>query len=282
MNTKKFFTGLLVSLSLTACSSTETVTNTISPLPTAQVCCSDFSQFPWIQLNNNEDINFQIDSSSSVGHFTDGNSYFNAFRLSPRSQKVTLRLSSLMSEKSVVAPKVITLDEKFNIVKVIELKEFEVKTSSAFTQSQFRLNFELDATKTPYFIVYSSSEYLGQSVKVKHPARVRAEEFGEPMPMVTDPTYQFSRFGKLTLSIKTESLKASRPALKEVEVMETKVKVPAKPALPETQAFYKMAITEAVNSNDIAKALSLLEEAKKLSVEGAQTIFIEALEKKEL
>jgi len=271
MDSKKLLIGLFVSLSLTACSSTDSLTALIEPLASSEVCCNDFSQFPWIQLGTTEELDFQLDSSSPIGHFSDGNSYFHAFKLSERSQKVQLRLSSLMINNSVVAPKLIALDDKFNIVSTANLDQFDIKTSDTFTRTQFQLNFDLDASKTPYFIVYSSDAYLGQSIKVKHPARIRSEELGEAMPMVTDPTYTYQRFGKLTLSVKTLSLQAYKVPVK-------KIQAAVKSAQPETQLFYQNAITQAVNDNDISKALSLIEEAKALGIKNAEGVFINALE----
>ncbi|WP_063669490.1 MalM family protein [Aliivibrio fischeri] len=272
MNTKKLLLSLFIGLSLTACSSTEAIQQQpIKPLANSQVCCSDFSQYPWIQLATTEDIDFQLDKDSPIGHFSDGNSYFNAFKFAERSGKVQLRLSSLMINDSVAAPKLIALDHEFNIVSTTSLDQFDVKPSDAFTRTQFQLNFQLDAAKTPYFIIYSSNEYLGQSIRVKHPARIRAEELGEPMPMVTDPTYAYERFGKLKLSIKTLSLQAHKQTPQQP-------KVAIKSAQPETHTFYKEAIVEAVKTNDIPKALALLEEAKSLGIKDAQDTFVQALE----
>ena len=273
MNTKKLLLSLLVGLSLTACSSTKAIQEPIVPIASSEVCCSDFAQFPWILLNSTEEIDFQLDADSPIGHFSDGNSYFNAFKLSERSGKVQLRLSSLMINDSVVAPKLIALDDQFNIVSTTNLDQFDIKTSDAFTRTQFQLNFELDATNTPYFIIYSSEAYLGQSIKIKHPARIRAEELGEAMPMVTDPTYKYERFGKLKLSVKTLSLQAYK-------VPEKQVKPITALAQPETQTFYQNAIIEAVNTNDITKALALLEEAKALGIKDAETVFVNALKNK--
>jgi maltose operon protein len=273
MNTKKLLLSLLIGLSLTACSSTQTIQQPIEPLANTQVCCSDFSQYPWIPLATTEEIDFQLDKDSPIGHFSNGNSYFNAFKLSDRSGKVQLRLSSLMINDSVVAPKLIALDHEFNVVNTTSLDQFDIKPSDAFTRTQFQLNFDLDATKTPYFIIYSAESYLGQSIKVKHPARIRAEELGEAMPMVTDPTYTYKHFGKLKLSVKTLSLQAYKAP-------EQQAKPVAAIAQPETQTFYQNAIIEAVNKNDITKALALLEEAKALGIKGADTVFVNALENK--
>ncbi|PQJ88207.1 MalM family protein [Aliivibrio sifiae] len=273
MNTKKLLFSLLVGLSLTACSSTKTIQEPIVPIASSEVCCSDFTQFPWIQLNSTEEIDFQLDADSPIGHFSDGNSYFNAFKLSDRSAKVQLRLSSLMVNDSVVAPKLIALDNQFNIISTTSLDQFDIKPSDAFTRTQFQLNFDLDATKTPYFIIYSSESYLRKSIKVKHPARIRAEELGEAMPMVTDPTYVYKRFGKLELSVKTLSLQSHK-------VQKKQTKLATVVAQPETKTFYHNAIIEAAKKNDITKALALLEEAKALGIKDAEEVFVNALENK--
>ncbi len=270
MNTKTVFISLFISIFLSACTSTETINQPVEPISSEKVCCDDFSQFRWIPLSTTEDIDFLLDSDSPIGHFSDGNSYFNAFKLSDRSQKVQLSLSSLMINSSVVAPKLITLNKEFEIVSSSDLEQFTVKASSAFSRTQFQLNVELDATKTPYFVIYSSDSYLGQSIKVKHPARVRAEEFGEVMPIVTDPTYTYERFGRLTLALKTLSLQANKESEKSFQVA-------TKPVQPETQIFYKTAITKAINNSDIQKALSLLEEANGLGIKDAESAFIKAL-----
>jgi maltose operon protein len=89
---------------------------------------------------------------------------------------------------------------------------------------------------------------------------------------VTDPTYSYQRFGQLKLFVKTLSLQAYKTAVKKIQ--------PAiKSAQPETQQFYQNAITQAVNANDISKALSLIEEAKALGIINPESVFINALEK---
>lgn len=272
MTNKTLLISLVLCLFLGACSSTDTIKNPIVPISPSKVCCSALSQFPWIELNTTEQLDFQLNLDSPIGHFSDGNSYFNAFKLSNRSKKVQLRLSSLMINNSVVAPKLITLNHKFEIISSKNLEQFEIKTSNAFSRSQFQLDFELDASTTPYFIIYSSQDYLGQSIKVKHPARVRAEEFGEVMPMVTDPTYAYERFGKFRLEVKTLSLQAKKTP-------EIRKQTTTNSAQPETRNFYKKAIINAINSSDLNKAISLLEEAKALGIKDANSIFIKALEK---
>ncbi|MCZ4293489.1 MalM family protein [Vibrio sinaloensis] len=289
MNNKKSIIALVLGMALTACASTSPQENKqalISPLPYSEVCCTNYSEFPWIQLGTNEELNFQIDQSAPIGHFADGNSYFNSFRLSPRSGRVQIRLSSYMVDGAVFAPKLIALDDHFNVVSEANLDDFSIKASDAFTRTQYQLNFTLDAAKTPYFVIYTPERTLGDSIKVDHPAKVRAKELGEAMPMVTDPTYVYGHYGKLHLSVKTLSLTAykakpsakTKSAVQPAELVAEPVKASSKLVVqPDTQKYYFDSIEKAVASNDLAKALALLEEAKALNVEGAQQVFIKAV-----
>jgi len=292
MNNKKSIIALVLGMALTACASTSPQENKqalISPLPYSEVCCTNYAEFPWIQLGTNEALDFQIDQSAPIGHFTDGNSYFNAFKLSPRSGRVQIRLSSYMVDGDVFAPKLIALDENFNVVSEANLDDFSIKASDAFTRTQYQLNFVLDASKTPYFVIYTPETTLGESIKVDHPAKVRAKELGEAMPMVTDPTYVHGYFGKLNLSVKTLSLTAykaksavqTKPAVEPAKPVAESVKAVSQLEVqPDTKKYYFDSIEKAVASNDLAKALSLLDEAKALNIEGAQQVFIKAVNAK--
>ncbi len=279
MNNNKSIIALVLGMALTACASTSPVEKTtIQPIPYSEVCCTTYSEFPWIKLSTNEELDFQIDESSPIGHFSDGNSYFNAFKLSERSGRVQIKLSSIMSNGSVFAPKLLTLDSNFNIVNQTSVEKFDVKTADAFTRSQYQLNFLLDAKKTPYFIIYTPESSLGNSIQIDHPAKVRAKELGEAMPMVTDPRYVYDHFGKLELELKTLSLASYKEqASPKAEVVDKK---PAIQVQPDTQSYYFTAIETAVASGDIPKALSLLDEAKALNIKGAQEVFVKAVNAK--
>ena len=116
---------------------------------------------------------------------------------------------------------------------------------------------------------------------VAHPARLDAEGRGNYLPEVKDIAIPNSEYGKVEVSIdrlgffkqlgsSSSAETNTKPAMaKSVEVVQ-----------PETQKYYHQAITAAVESNDLNKAISLLEEAKALNVEGAQEIFVKAVNAK--
>lgn len=283
MNNKHSFLAIVLGTLLAGCASDSAVTLEIDPPTNSAVCCSDISQYPFAQLQDNEDIKFDIDLASPVGTFVAGNSHFAAFRFSERSGDVSVSVSSLMVDDSVLAPEVLILNDSFDVVRTIKLDEFKVLPSDAFTRTRYVSQFKTNAERTPYFVIYTPADMLGKTVKVDHPAKVRAKEFGEVMPMVTDPVYTYQLGGRIELEVETLKLRPFRAAAaKPVAVPAEKI-VTAKPALqvqPDTQSYYFTAIETAVASGDIPKALSLLDEAKALNIKGAQEVFVKAVNAK--
>lgn len=285
MNNKHSLLAIVLGALLAGCASEPSTQLEITPPSNSDVCCSDFSQYPFAQLRDNEEIKFDIDLASPVGAFETGNSHFAAFRFSDRSGDVTVSISSLMVDDNVFAPEVLILDENFAVVRTIKLDEFKVLPSDAFTRTRYVAKFKANAAKTPYFLIYTPAMRLGESVKVDHPAKVRAKEFGEVMPMVTDPVYTYQIGGDIEIEVETLKLRpfrATAPVAAPAVAAKQNAAKP-KPAIqvqPDTQSYYFNAIETAVASGDIPKALSLLDEAKALNIKGAQEVFVKAVNAK--
>ncbi|PJC86932.1 transcriptional regulator [Vibrio sp. HA2012] len=288
MKTNKTILTLLLGSLLTACGSTPPATPAAEPelIPYSDVCCTQLSQLPFIKLAANETLNFHLNADSDAAAFQDGNSYFSAFEFADRSAIVTVSISSFMIDGKVFAPKMVSLDADFNPVDFTTLEQFDIKTSDAFTKTQYSADFKVDARKTPYIVIYTPEEYLGRQITVDHPAKVRAKELGEAMPMVTDLHYVHSQSGQVSVDVKTlsfQSVKHTAVPVRPASEKEVKRAVlpESKSVLtetqPETVSYYRSSITKAVTENNIPKALGLLEEAKVLGVEGAQQAFVEAV-----
>ncbi|MEF1290001.1 MalM family protein [Vibrio sp. M260118] len=281
---KKYLTLLLSGMSLIGCASSDDLSLKQNTLPLeTELCCESVSQYPWVRLQQNQELDFQLNSASPVGLFEQEKSYFSAFTFAQQSGSVELRLRSLMLDGEVAVPQIELLDENFNVVKTIDDTEFEIKFSDALAKNRYELTMTVDTVFSPYMIVYVETSELGKKVVVPHPAKLRAEESGEPMPIVTDPTYLASNNGHFSLNIETQTLSGyNQKSLiqSEPETSIAKTKAKSIVVVPETQTYYHNAIRTAVESNNLDKALSLLEEAKALNVEGAQQVFIKAVNAK--
>lgn len=288
--------ALVLGLSVVGCTSTSGVEPTMSAalMDKESVCCMSKRDFAWIGLEKTEDVGFTIDETSPVWNFQTGKSFFNAFEFSPRSGKVKVTLSSKMLKKQVFAPTVQLLDKDYQVARTIPLADFKVHFSDMFNANRYTYEFEVDAQALPYMVVYTDSSLIGDTITVPHPARVRADESGEPRPIVTDPKFTYSYTGELHLEVETLSLgsrttassstvkQASTTAVAAGAVVANSSDKSSAPAeiQPETQQYYYTAIEKAVADGNIPKALSLLDEAKALNVEGAQEVFVKAINAK--
>ncbi|WP_170320371.1 MalM family protein [Vibrio cidicii] len=276
MKNKHSLLAVVLGALLTGCASDAKLQTELTPPTNAEVCCSDFAQFPYAQLNDKEDLKFDVDLASPVGTFAAGNSHFAAFRFSERSGDVTVTVSSLMIDDSVFAPEVLLLDKQFQVVETLKLQDFQILPSDAFTRTRYIEKFTTNAEQTPYFVIYTPADQLGKQVTVDHPAKIRAKEFGEVMPMVVDPVYTYRLGGRIELQVETRKLRPFRAA-EAVQSVQTPVVEKTIKAQPESQQFYLSAIEQAVAAGDIPKALSLLDEAKALNIPGAQETFVRAV-----
>lgn len=282
MKNKYSLLAAMLGVLLTGCAADSQMQTELLPPTNDLVCCSEFALFPFVQLNDDENIKSDIDITSSVATFSQGNSYFSAFRFSDRSADVEVMVSSLMINDSVFAPEILLLDEQFKPSQVVNFSDFHIRSSNAFTRTRYVKTLRINAQQTPYLVIYTPAEQLGKKIKVDHPAKVRAKEFGEVMPMVTDPVYTHVLGGRIELEVKTLTRRAL-PTNESVSRFDSPVTQPKTNlrAQSESQQFYLSAITQAVAAGEIAKALSLLDEAKALNIPGAQEAFVRAVNQKQ-
>ncbi|MBM7036071.1 MalM family protein [Vibrio ulleungensis] len=267
----------LCALVLTACSSTQSVDHKIDPPLCQLTCSSNFAAFPYIQLKENETINLDIDGKSPVGQFTAGNSHFGAFRLNERSAESQVTISGLMINDSVFAPEVHILTPDFQVAETFTLDQFDILPSDAFTRTRFVLRTNVDVAKTPYFIVYTDASRLGEHIQVEHPARRRAKEFGEVMPMVTDPRYIHQPTGKIEIQIKSLKLQSMNALGTTLHNSQQGSTSPLVTVLPETKQYFFSAIQQAVANDDLDSAMALVAEASALNIPEARDVFIDAV-----
>lgn len=284
---------LLSSLGLFGCvsNSTADLEQASLQLDSAQLCCENMSQFPWVFLNTEEDLNFNLDESSPVWDFESGRSYFSAFEFSERSGSVEILLRSNMLEEKVVEPKVALYNSNFEVVKILDERDFNIKFSDALARNRYELAFKVDSVSTPYMVLYADTKGFGEKVTIPHPARLRAEEGGEPAPMVADPIYYKSPTGSFALELETLTLSGykqkakiapvnTQVAVQKIETNPVQAKKIIQPVVSDTKDYYFNAINKSVVEGNIPKALSLLDEAKALGIEGAQEVFVKAVNSK--
>ncbi|SHO58663.1 MalM family protein [Vibrio quintilis] len=274
----KAFSTFLMGLTISGCSQGLPPENhaDVRSLTQMPVCCSSYAGFYWTGLDKNDQVRLKLDQNSPVWSFPGGKSYFGAFRFSPQSGQVAVHIDSLMSAGQVFAPSVILLDAHFKPQITYDLNHFSIRYADAFGQNRYAGQFQINAENTPYMVVYTDADKTGDKVIIPHPARIRAMESGEPLPIVSDINYSRTHQGTLNIQVTTESVRQhpapviSQPAPHQF----------TRTAERDSVRYYHHAIQRAVAANHIDKALALLEEAKVLNIPGARRVFIEAINKK--
>lgn len=279
---------LVFSALISGCAVNQPSVLNVMPPSDTELCCQSYSQLPYVQLNDNETVKFNIDGASPAANFAGGNSHFAAFKFGERGLDITVSLSSYFYDGSVFAPEIALLSADFKVVKHVKNSDFKVSTSDAFTKSRYNYRLKINTIETPYMVVYTPSELLGKKITTTHPARIRAQELGEPMPMVTDPAYTFQNGGSLELSVELLTLKpvVNQPVgavmtsgVVTVGAVDKKAAIPAV-IQDDTKHYYLNAIEQAAKGKDIQKALALRDEAKALGIVEAEAMFIKSISAK--
>lgn len=280
---KKILIPLFLVAFTFGCSNTASVTEAPEVVPSvSRENFASVSDFPWVALDKVDSFRFKIDESAPVWRFDSGNSYFAAFEFAQQSGKVRISLDSNMKNHKVFAPRINLLNDQFVVVKTLNTGDFNIRYANAMARDRYTKEWTIDTDKTPYMVIYTDGKTIGKTIEIPHPAKVRAIEAGEPMPIVTDIKYRHAYTGELYMDVETLSLSGYKRKLRQAENVSKhrNINKPVEKALNETKAYYHSSIKKAVESGDIPKALGLLEEAKTLNVDGAQKVFVDAVNNK--
>ncbi|QXC55243.1 transcriptional regulator [Vibrio mimicus] len=193
--------------------------------------------------------------------------------------QMTLTITSEIGD-SVFYPHVMIVDAKGQVVESYEDTVFEYRKPRLNLGN--RLVAELafyppQGYKSLFVLVYTQEQDLQAVTYVAHPARIDAEARGNYLPEVKDIPVSHALTGTIELDVSGPSFLSfvsseDRQAATSSDAAKTSLKVQ-----PDTQTYYFTAIERAVEVNDLPKALSLLDEAKALGVEGAQEVFVKAV-----
>ncbi|CDT33042.1 putative Maltose operon periplasmic protein [Vibrio coralliirubri] len=224
---------------------------------------------------------FDVTPDSQILNYQGINSPVVAIELPADRGEYSINITSIIGETAFV-PNAVIYDENG-----IELERYG-KESFEYAKPRLHLGNRLVAesdfyppttAKSVYLVIYTDQEGLGGFTDVIHPARLDAEGRGNYLPEVKDIPIPNANVGKIEVTIDKVSFfsigssnsesNAKPAAAAKVETIQ-----------PETQTYYHNAIQAAVDADNIPKALSLLDEAKALGIEGAQEVFVKAVNKK--
>ncbi|WP_192891750.1 MalM family protein [Vibrio bathopelagicus] len=275
-----YFRALMLSgcVALAGCQSAE-VMEQVQVAQAEQVNSVSGLQFAKMKLPSS--AIFDITTDSQVFNYQDINSRVAAIELPADRGEYSIKITSMIGDTAFV-PRAVIYDKNGKELESYGKEDFEYQKPRLHLGN--RLVTEHDfypptTAESVYLIVYTDQADLGGFTDVIHPARLDAEGRGNYMPEAKDIPVPNGNVGKIEVTIDRASFFSFGSSNSESN---------AKPAAatkidtiqPETQTYYHNAIQTAVTEDNIPKALSLLDEAKALGIEGAQEVFVKAVNKK--
>lgn len=277
---------------VSGCSATKQAQHIVAPPAEDAACCTRYQDVYWTSLNTSDSIKLKIDPSSPVRDFSSGRSYFGAFQFSPRSGTVKLTLKSLVFNHQIFMPTLVLLDANYHPQKTLRIDQHQLRFSDVFESDRLEQTYQINAEQTPYLVIFTQPDQVGQTITIPHPAKRRAIEDGAPLPLVADISVTTSYQGSLKMTVETESirqhaLQQSRQTSGSNAMVSTLTSPQpnidtnqwqhTSPPQAESTHYYQSAIKHAVSHHDIAKALALLDEARALRIPDIQQTFIHAI-----
>lgn len=283
---KKIVSILMGASMLFGCTShQDLITESVSKEPISSV-----KNINWHDVNVPSSFSIHFSENAQFLTNTAINSPVAGFSFDVADSRVSIEISGIVRDLEVFAPNLSLYDQDFNLLRVYSSKQFDydrddfVKGDVLF--GKVELNLPLNISKV-YGVIYTTEQDLEQVTQLIHPAKAFAIAKRSVPPTVNDIIAEHVDVGEVRVAIKGESVfsglrssnNVTQPQMSQVEA-QSKVEKAEINAVPETQSYYHNAIKSAVEANNISKALSLLDEAKALNVEGAQEAFVKAVNAK--
>ncbi|CAH7074271.1 Maltose operon periplasmic protein MalM [Vibrio chagasii] len=274
-----YFKALMLSgcVALAGCQSAQVVEQ-VQVAQAEQVNSIAALQFAAMKLPSS--VVFDVTPESQHLNYQSINSPVVAVELPANRGEYSLTISSLIGDTAFV-PRAVIFDKNGKELESYGKDDFEYKKPRMHLGNRLVAEKEFFPPRTEdsvFLVVYTDQKDIGGFTDVIHPARLDAEGRGNYLPEVKDIPIPNASVGKVEVTIDKPSFFSFGSSSESNAKPAAAAKVEA--IQPETQTYYHNAIKAAVEADNIPKALGLLDEAKALGIEGAQEVFVKAVNKK--
>ncbi|MEZ9895671.1 MalM family protein [Vibrio lentus] len=274
-----YFKALMLSgcVALAGCQSAQVVEQ-VQVAQAEQVNSIAGLQFAAMKLPSS--VIFDVTPESQYLNYQSINSPVVAVELPANRGEYSLTISSLIGDTAFV-PRAVIYDKNGKELESYGQSDFEYKKPRMHLGNRLVAEKEFFPPRTEdsvFLVVYTDQQEIGGFTDVIHPARLDAEGRGNYLPEVKDIPIPNGNVGKIEVTIDRASFFSFGSSSSESNAKPAAAKIDT--IQPETQTYYHNAIQTAVTEDNIPKALSLLDEAKALGIEGAQEVFVKAVNKK--
>ncbi|WP_117233028.1 MalM family protein [Vibrio maerlii] len=272
-------------LGLLGCSSPAVVTNEVQQSHLQST--NQVSDILWNEVNVPSVFSFSFSGKTQRFESELINSPVAGFALNNVGKSIEIELSAPISDGVFFAPSLALYDENLRLIRNFDSSYFTYDRNDFIAgeviEGVVEISLPLNITKF-YAVIYTTEEDVDGTTTVIHPAKAMAIAKRNEPPRIADPVVEHSWNGQVNVEVSYKSsfnpfVKETKPAAISNVPSASETQIAVKP-LDDTKDYYFNAIQSAVEANELNKALALLEEAKALNIEGAQEVFIKAVNAK--
>ncbi|MDR9827341.1 MalM family protein [Vibrio sp. FNV 38] len=272
MQIKTILLSGMLGLAVVGCESTTLV----EQVAQSSIATKSYSELSSTKVKLRSSVSLEINDQSQFLQTSQVDSYVAVFDVPADRGEVEFTLTSFITD-TVFVPSVLIVDQNNTIIDRVESSEFRYEKPKLLLGNRLVSDFSVFPPRDAEVlrvVVFTQKDDLKGQTEVIHPARLDAEGRGNFIGGIDNPLVPHSTSGLLSLEVNGTGYYAAVP-----EETKTTDYVPVD-VKEETEGYYVRSITEAVESENIPKALALLEEAKALNIEGAQEAFVKAINSK--
>jgi len=234
-------------------------------------CCQHLNQLAYADLSK-KSFSTEISAASPVFVFNTGKTPVLAYRLPVGQGGYTLTIRSLVDQEylSVFTPSALVLDKAFHPLRMIGPDRFKYVPAYLLTPDALVGKLSFSGLNEYYLVIFTTAQSLQETSTLLAPERAFAQATGRADPGIPNPIAQHSPFGRLDIDIDASfDLKQAPAKPKAAQVM-------VQPATAKRD--YDHEIQQAVQQNNIDKALQILKQAEAAGSSSARQTFIDALQ----
>ncbi|CAH0537039.1 MalM family protein [Vibrio marisflavi] len=274
MYIRTFFT--MICLVLTGCQSAKVIEQ--NSAPNTQVVHS-ISELQSVKMTLPSTKSVKITPQSQILDNSTINSPVAVFEFPSNRGELNITITSQI-EDSVFYPSAIIVDKSGKVIERYQGDNFKYLKPRLAKGNRISANinfFPPMNEDTLYLVVYTNEDEQNKTTTVINPARLFAEAHGNYLPQVKDIPVPHAKVG--VISVEIDGARAN--LLQSTNTMTSSAPAASQKASTErAKQYYYAQIKQAVNSDDIPRALQLLDEAKAKNISGAQDVFVNAINNK--
>ncbi|MDF2153062.1 MalM family protein [Vibrio sp. CAU 1672] len=268
---KKWLAPVLLGMLATGCSSVEHVEMSQQG---AQQVITQSSDIKWLPIEVPLVTEFALTDESQM--LLDGSSAgaIAGFALPGNRGSLDIKLETFVNnDLQFYAPNVAVMNSVGEVIYQADFSKFEYEPAKLLDNDKFVLDLNVIPDMTGddlHVLIYTTSEDLKGSTSILHPAKAFAMARHTQPPDIADPLAKHSPLGQFRLTVESNDFVTTKIVTQNDNI----------PQGTDLTSYYHSAIEAAVAADDIPKALTLLDEAKELGIEGAQEVFVKAVNRK--